>query len=483
MNSAPIILISVLLAALTASILLKLTGSAGLKGRLDQHVQYTLDTQNAAEGLKAEQIAVMRQYALSTTDLRAAIQSALAAGVNCSVTPTTWQAALLCPHTPAEESANVKVQMVGVSQSTPAPSIHFSDNVLSWSDPKSPTTQVHSEKVRMRLGQNSVFSNAWTGNTFSCIFCHAHVYGDVGEYGDRIDSHGTHGERIHGNWWTGGANLWSNQSDYQVISGASDNFLPTYDQNVIPDFFTIWTTDGIPQQNGNFFMRGFQAQYTGPKLPYNLQRQKQMLPKFDPDSMLVLATGTLSGGSIYTVPYGADGTLVSPTLTGSPIQGVYNGNAILDGRPVGGNPNPLQISGRVFFRGDVVVMGQVTGKGAIYSGRNIYIADDLYYANPPQLFDGSQSSNQVMDFVSQNAASLTTDSRMQGDQLALFAANNIVIDDPYAYDNISVTPPVFQARGSSPRWILGMSMKVSCLLILGSSPWIVRPVICSMRKW
>ena len=432
MNSAPIILISVLLAALTASILLKLTSSAGLKGRLDQHIQYTLHTQNAAEELKAEQIAVMRQYKLSTTELRAAIQIAQAAGVDCSVTPTTWQAALLCPHTPAEESSNVKVQMVGVSSNSPAPSIHYSEDVLSWSDPKNPAAKVHSEKVRTRLGQNSVFSNAWTGNHFDCVFCHAHVYGDIGEYGNHTDGHGTHNDRFHGNWWTGGANLMATPITANIfVTGASSNQLPTYDQNVVPDLFTGWPPDGVPSSTSYHFMRSFQAQYTGPQLPYNLERQKQMLPKFDPDSTLVLATGKLSGGNIYTVPYGANGQSVSPTIAGSPIQGIYNGNAILDGRPVNGHPNPLQISGRVFFGGDVVVMGQVTGKGAIYSGRNIYIADDLYYVNPPQLFDGSQASNAVMDFVSQNAASLATDPRMQGDQLALFAANNIVINDPY----------------------------------------------------
>ncbi len=49
----------------------------------------------------------------------------------------------------------------------------------------------------------------------------------------------------------------------------------------------------------------------------------------------------------------------------------------------GTRSNPIVIDGPVAVKGDVIIKGYITGQGTIYAGRNIYIADDVKYLNPP----------------------------------------------------------------------------------------------------
>ena len=44
---------------------------------------------------------------------------------------------------------------------------------------------------------------------------------------------------------------------------------------------------------------------------------------------------------------------------------------------------PITIDGPVVFESDVIIRGFVTGRGTIYSGRNIHIIGDINYKNPP----------------------------------------------------------------------------------------------------
>ena len=45
---------------------------------------------------------------------------------------------------------------------------------------------------------------------------------------------------------------------------------------------------------------------------------------------------------------------------------------------------PIEINGPVVFPGDVLIRGYVTGRGTIYSGRNIHIIGDIVYKDPPR---------------------------------------------------------------------------------------------------
>jgi hypothetical protein len=67
------------------------------------------------------------------------------------------------------------------------------------------------------------------------------------------------------------------------------------------------------------------------------------------------------------------------------INGVFgddageSGNIVL----VGTQAHPIEINGTVVVRGDLVIKGVIKGQGAIYAGRNIYLADDIQYKNAP----------------------------------------------------------------------------------------------------
>lgn len=151
-----------------------------------------------------------------------------------------------------------------------------------------------------------------------------------------------------------------------------------------------------------------------------------MLPKFNPDSALLIATGSISGGNIQLVPMVGNAGNCVAGVTPS-VTGISECNVIINAR----DGAPVTISGNVFFRGDVVIFGVVSGRGAIYSGRNIYIADSLTNQNPAPHFSGQQSYNQEMDAVSTNAAAIAAEMTSY-DELKLFATNNIVIGDPFA---------------------------------------------------
>jgi len=80
-----------------------------------------------------------------------------------------------------------------------------------------------------------------------------------------------------------------------------------------------------------------------------------------------LSVGDKSGSA--TVDYGSipDG-----------VKAIERGSVIL----IGSYDYPIVINGPVYFDGDVVIRGFVTGQGAIYSGRNIHIIGDIVYRPP-----------------------------------------------------------------------------------------------------
>lgn len=102
------------------------------------------------------------------------------------------------------------------------------------------------------------------------------------------------------------------------------------------------------------------------------------------------------------------------------VEGVFPANTRLsDGNPdytansgnrdlvvMGSRRNPIEISGQVVVRGDLVITGSVSGVGSIISHRNIFVPTDLRYVNPPDWNDGSN---------------------MAGDQLGLVAGGNVLI--------------------------------------------------------
>jgi type II secretory pathway pseudopilin PulG len=405
-----VIFLSVLFAVLSAALMTNSSMYVRTIGRLSNVNVALANEQNAVERIRSEDITIMRQFQLNSTALRQGMNQALQ-----NQSPPAWAVNLVSPHNPLG-LANVKVSVTGVSpQGVYTPSGDATANrTLQWYDFQS--NLLHTENLQQRMGQNSVLTNAITANTLQCVYCHIHIYGDTGEYLSGA-SGSYYFDRIHGA--KRNAQTWALVDTTTTVSGSSPN-LPVLDQSFTPDEDDLFN----PLSGLVVYLRSLAQNYSGPQLPYNFQRQALMLPKFDPNSMLTLATGTLSGGTITGVPFGT--SAATPLAS---VNGVYSGNVLLDGRT---NAN-LVISGNVFFQGDVVIFGQIAGSGAIYSGRNIYIADDLTYVNPPTVFNGSQASNTLMDSISQGTTTAAAVAQgMTGDQLSLVATNSIVVGDPYA---------------------------------------------------
>ncbi|MEW6607440.1 MAG: hypothetical protein AB1414_08305 [bacterium] len=68
---------------------------------------------------------------------------------------------------------------------------------------------------------------------------------------------------------------------------------------------------------------------------------------------------------------------------GETYKGVPVRSIVLEGKPT----KPIELNGAVYVEEDVIIKGYVTGQGTIYAGRNIYIADSIFYKNPPSELD------------------------------------------------------------------------------------------------
>ncbi|MEM7203978.1 MAG: hypothetical protein AAF628_27200 [Planctomycetota bacterium] len=88
---------------------------------------------------------------------------------------------------------------------------------------------------------------------------------------------------------------------------------------------------------------------------------------------------------------------------------------------IGTATDPVEITGTVVARGDVIISGVVQGQGAIYAGGNVYVPSDLTYADPPAT--ARPTTNSEAD----TEAWITTNK--DKDFLGLFAGENVVIGD------------------------------------------------------
>jgi hypothetical protein len=459
------------LSALVGSVAVGL--AVGIASSLRQQAQLTraslmtLETQSVVESVRAEILAAMRQSGQNGVQIRADMRTAMTNPAAASPIGRYLATEHRPVGLPATSTALVRLR--DVTPADPPREAHSAVLRVRWQDqPGAPRKK--DVNLRIRLGQNTVFSNAATGNTFQCTFCHVHIYGNVAEYSNHVGDY-RFDKRIHGRWVARGRNHFGGTVDNfgsklemvdGPLSGVNRFKLPVFAQmagpgvppaSLVPDYWGLTHLNKDPVLNlGNTYVRGFETDAQGAAVPFNFQRQEHMLPKLDPETMMYLATGSLTGGRMQWYPYGRvpsqspPGVSVLRPLPGG-INGILEGNVVLNGRDAG----PLRINGRVFVRGDVVIFGEVQGQGEIYAGRNIFIADDLTYRNPPQLFDGSEESNGRMAFAYQTPTARTLATEMDAagnDRLALFATNNIVIGDPYP-ESIGIDP-----AAGTPYWNL-----------------------------
>lgn len=61
------------------------------------------------------------------------------------------------------------------------------------------------------------------------------------------------------------------------------------------------------------------------------------------------------------------------------IDGVHEGNLMLEGTAA----DPIVVNGPVVVSGDIAIKGYITGQGTIYAGRNLHVAGNVQYVDPP----------------------------------------------------------------------------------------------------
>jgi len=88
---------------------------------------------------------------------------------------------------------------------------------------------------------------------------------------------------------------------------------------------------------------------------------------------------------------------------------------------IGTDDYPIILNGPVYVDGDVVIRGRVSGRGTIYSGRNIHIIGDILYKKPPSWPYDKTGLSQTQSQIDNANKSC--------DILMLAARGNIVVGD------------------------------------------------------
>lgn len=255
---------------------------------------------------------------------------------------------------------------------------------------------------RIGFGQSELWKLAMLSENTNCIYCHLHVNGDVGSMVHMRPGWGTEGELA--STGSGGGS---------VING--DLFAST---------LTADDTDlsGSPKKiNGALFSGNVQTNY-------NFQNFGGLLkdgtfPPIRRANALSKAKGTLSGGTKVGVAKGGKLTTLSSNVT--TVNGVYDGNLVL----IGTAANPIVLDRDIYVSGDVVIKGVVKGRGAIYAGRNMYVAGNVTSSNPPDKpGQGVCAAFTGTDDASINACA-TANIQARKDELRLAARGNTVIGD------------------------------------------------------
>lgn len=319
-----------------------------------------------------------------------------------------------------------------------------------------------SVRMRLNVGNNEVFDLAFLTVTTNCQFCHFHIRGDMGSIGFFRPGWGT--ENSDGYNSGSGSNVSGDiyvarNSINPSLSNVSDDFEPSsgtpnrndnlwQDQRSINGMtYELAGPDGIPGTADDAGDDGIQntaddrglvnENYSGPKLPEDTIGNDGIpdFPSFDPAKIKNQALA--EAGSVYAGPAGGTGVAYAPGVAGAwtvphgsdfdggagavPLNrvgqsGVVEGNLVL----VGTDANPIELNGNVFVTGDIIIRGPVKAgtQGALYAGRNVYIAGDVTYQDD---FSGGYPLESDADGRAAVGENLS--------ELRLAARNNIVVGD------------------------------------------------------
>lgn len=211
---------------------------------------------------------------------------------------------------------------------------------------------------RIGMGKSNIFDLAMLSERTDCMYCHLRVRGDVGQLYHMRPGHGEEGGKGIGSGTT--SRVYGNA--YAARSVSNDNS----------------DLNGDPKTINSAKFDDILTNYRGEKLPQDLDNDGiPDFPSFERQVAEASADGTLSGGIIYKQLKGSVLSSVPTTSNAATLDGVYDGNLYLEGKP----GQPIKLSGDVYVTGDVIIKGEVEGQGAIYTGRNIYVAGNINYTN------------------------------------------------------------------------------------------------------
>ena len=310
----------------------------------------------------------------------------------------------------------------------PKDSLHWVDIAATADAGKGSQTVIR----RINLGQSDIFSLAMLAERTDCIYCHLQVNGDVGSLdylrpGWGKEQCGVAPDNGWGEGFNSGSISRVNGDVFVAPKGTSDapsdNCNPT--NNITLDA-TDLTGDPVTINGAQFNEEVF-TDYSGSRLPSD--KDGDGIPDFPAITKDVAeknADGKLSGGKVlHKVPAGSS-LGGSPTATDS-ISESYDGNLVL----IGTKDKPIKLDGDVYISGDVIIKGYVEGQGAIYAGRNIYVAGDVIYDSD---FDNCGLTSDPNGCAQQSISA-------NDDELRLAARGNIIMGDYTECTDNSISCP------------------------------------------
>lgn len=230
------------------------------------------------------------------------------------------------------------------------------------------------------------------------------------------------------------------------------------------DFWPVWSFSQAPRVDGNVYanfeidehfnysplhshLRGAAGTCNNHWSIFTLPGKGELVDPEDTHSQLIYQHPSAGKGDMPNLQNPqyyrdlANGTLKAYYPDEITINGIYGDGETYKGVPVqsivleGKPTKPIELNGTVYVEKDVIIKGYVTGQGTIYAGRNIYIADSIYYKNPPTLLDDPtmagyfpQTTN-PNKYPSEAETKAWYEANVNKDILALAARESIVLGD------------------------------------------------------
>ncbi len=295
-----------------------------------------------------------------------------------------------------------------------------SPKTLKWIEVSATVTTASGVQTvirRINMGEGELFRLAMLSRDTRCIYCHLRVNGDVGSLGDLRPGwgHEQDGTRPSGGWeegWNSGNGSVVDGDVYIATKATKDAVenMENNDDKINPNV--------DKKINGAIFTGVVNEDYKDSPLPRDTTDPPDGEPDFpfiERERAIKNAKGSIALSTQYVavVPLNSSPLSALPAKATTALSGVIDGNLILEGTLA----NPIKLSGDIYVTGDVIIKGYVEGRGAIYSGRNTYVAGNIQYKNPPAACAGDP------DACAQAAIAAGKD------ELRLAARNNIVLGD------------------------------------------------------